>query len=180
MDYQKFNNIHTAAHNGCETLSGGEIRQKRGDLVEHLIKDLWESMGENYVAKLQQKHIIEFPELNTNLKIGCDVDLYKNNELVCIVECKAYIDKCFLERAIVDFRYLRQVTPVPTVVVGLENAIAENTKRILEYVHKDVLTKIFFLVAGNRSSSKPLYNPEFFRPISEEYYEGLVNFLKSL
>lgn len=179
MNYTTFNQIHTDVHTACHNLSGGEIRQTRGDLVETLVADLWQSLGPDHIARTQMKHTIDFGDIGT-LDIGCDVDLYIGNELRGIVECKAYVDKCFLERAIVDFRYLKEATAVPKIVVGLENAIAENTRKILQHVHRDCLDDVFFLVPGKRSSGRPLYKQEFFKPIDESSYDSLVNFFKSI
>ena len=114
------------------------------------------------------------------MNIGCYVALIKDGKLVGIVECKAYLDKCYLERAIVDFKYLSFVTDVPKVVVALENSVAEKTSKILEHINSDKLSGIFYLCVGKRSSSKPLYKKEFFKPIDEGFYSELQTFMETL
>lgn len=176
--YELLNNYHTDTHLNLEFSSGGEQRSARGALVENLVKKAWESNGQNYVAKCQDKHTI--PVGGEELQVGCDVDLYKDGTLVGIVECKAYLDKCYLERAITDFRYLEKLTKVPKFIVSLQDAIAPKTLKILKAVHEDVLAEVFFLVPSKRNSAKPLYKKEFFEPLCKERVAEFSQYLRSL
>ena len=180
LTYEEVNDIHKQGHLGCDDLSGGEIRTKRGSLVENLVKDIWESKGTGFEGRLQQKHRVEFDTGQKDfMDVGCDVDLIKDGELVGIVECKAYLDKCYLERAIFDFGYLKELR-VPKIIVSLENAVNEKTERILKHEHSNHLNGIFYLCEGKRSSAKPLYKEEFFKPIYKQFYLTLQNFLEKL
>lgn len=176
--YELLNNYHTDIHLNLEFSSGGEQRSARGALVENLVKKAWESNGSNYVAKFHVKHSV--PVGGEKLRAGCDVDLYKNETLVGIVECKAYLDKSMLERAITDFRYLQKITKVPKFIVSLQDATDAKTLRILKSIHDDVLAEIFFLIPSKRGSKKPLYKKEFFEPLCKERVAEFSQYLRSL
>jgi hypothetical protein len=97
---------------------------------------------------------------------------------VLFVEAKAYLDSCYYERACHDFKLMKMTHPdVPCIVVSLENSIADNTFAFTNKVFDDVCSKVFFLCAGKRCSTKPLYQQEFQKTIDPE---GLVTYLLSL
>lgn len=178
--YNEINEYHQQHHLELENSSGGQQRGSRGALVEELVKKIWEGLGEGRSAVLQQKHEIYFDSIDMSIKIGCDVDCYKDEELACIVECKAYLDKCYLERAISDFRYLNEVTKVPKIVVTLEDAIAKNTYEILKQLNLDIFDGMYVLCQGKRNSNKPMYKPEYLKPIEPELFNNLINFFKEI
>ena len=106
--YQTINNFHTEQHLGLEHMSGGEIRASRGKLVEEIASMIWEESGKNRTTLRQQKHSYEVNGLKG--KVGCDVDCFEDGVLKCIIECKAYADKCYIDRAATDFRYLHNLS----------------------------------------------------------------------
>ena len=110
-----------------------------------------------------------------------DLDCYKNEELVCIVECKSYLDKPYLERAMTDFGYLEEVTKVPKIVVTLENAINKNTYEFIVHRNQDInFNGMYTLCLGKRSAEKPIYIQEYFKYIDEELFKNLMDFFKRL
>ena len=174
------NKIHKEGHFALANKSGGEIRGARGLLVENLVADCWESLGPEYKVVSQGKHAISFKG-NKLMEIGCDVDCYKNEELVCIVECKSYLDKPYLERAMTDFGYLEEVTKVPKIVVTLENAINKNTYEFIVHRNQDInFNGMYTLCLGKRSAEKPIYIQEYFKYIDEELFKNLMDFFKRL
>jgi len=178
--YNEINELHKKGHNALANASGGVQRNGRGKLVEELVAHIWEGLGEEYETVSQQKHTINFESINKSMNIGCDVDCYKNGELLCIVECKSYCDKCYLERAVSDFRYLNLITKVPKIVVTLEDAIAKNSYEIIKQLHSDIFDGMYILCLGKRSSSRPMYNPQYLKPIDQELFNTLIKFFKKM
>jgi len=178
--YNEINKYHLERHLALENSSGGEIRKARGSLVEELVKSIWEGLGEGHKAVLQQKHEIYFDSIDKSMKVGCDVDCYKDEKLACIVECKAYLEKCYLERAVSDFRYLNETTKVPKIVVALEESIDPNTYEIIKHLHSDVFDGMYILCSGKRNASKPMYKSQYLKPIERELFNNLINFFKEI
>ena len=178
--YQTINDFHTEQHLGLDHMSGGQIRKLRGNLVEEIASMIWKESGKNRTALHQQKHSYEVNGLKA--KVGCDVDCFENGVLKCIIECKAYADKCYIDRAATDFRYLHNLAKVkvPKIVVSLEDSIASNTLAIIKHLNQDILNKVFFLCDGKRNSERPLYIREYFKPINEDKLMNLVTYLRSL
>ena len=186
MLYEKINGIHESVHAQCEGLKGGGIRSVRGGLVERLVKTLWESLSEENTTVEQGKWDYQVVDTDGHIHKGAggvDIDCYKNGELVCVVECKAYLDKCYLERAVVDFEYLQlndTARKAKKIVVSLENSIAAKSLAMIRAMKVNTLSDIFFLCDGKRSSEKPLYKKEFFKPINPDKLNSLVEFFRSL
>ena len=179
--YQIINDFHTEQHLGLDHMSGGQIRKLRGNLVEEIASMIWKESGKNRTALHQQKHSYEVNGLKA--KVGCDVDCFENGVLKCIIECKAYADKCYIDRAATDFRYLHNLAKVkvPKIVVSLEDSVAANALAIIKYLNRDIsFNKVFFLCDGKRNSDRPLYIREYFKPINENKLMNLVTYLRSL
>lgn len=56
-----------------------------------------------------------------------DKHIYINGKLELIIECKTYLDKCYLQRACDDFRLIKKGIdyPIEAWVISLENGISD-------------------------------------------------------
>jgi len=172
--YEKINTIHKVAHSQLEVASGGVTRYKRGALVEGIIQMVWESLG-GTVKK------VKFPCVrgDKTCKMGLDAVLYKDEVIKAHVECKSYLDLCYLERAEWNSREMfeNSITE-PKIILALENSIAETSK---DYVLEgNYIDEIFFLCQGKRSSTRPLYKKESFKDIDTEYFSIFYKYLQNL
>ena len=107
-----------------------------------------------------------------------DRHVYRNGVPVLFIECKAYLDACYYTRACDDFKVMRLRHPhVPCIVVALENSIADSAKAFTDAVSDGVCSQVFYLCEGKRSSTRPLYQREYEKPIS---VEALLAYLQSV
>lgn len=178
--FETINNLHKEAHGYMDASldsskgDGGKIRQTRGELVESIIETMWESFG----GQVKTKDYFAHTNDQGSIQKALDCHLYLSGILVACVECKSYLDLCYLERADWDSRIIKQVIQVPCLVVALENACASDS---LNYVVGEKnIDNIFFLVPGKRSSSKPLYKREYFKEIDATMFDNLYNYMKGL
>lgn len=159
---------------------GGELRAARGDLVEALVKDVCELVAgvewRKGTTDLQTIRVDTFEK-----KHQVDAHVYKDGKLVLVVEAKAYLDSCYYERACHDFTVMRLSHPdVRCIVVALEDSLKEETKKFTDCVFRNVCDKVFFLCDGKRSSSRPLYRPEFRKDLRPEQVKSLLEYLQSV
>ena len=172
--YEKINTVHKKTHGMLEGASGGATRYERGKLVEDIIKTVWESLG-GTVKK------VKFPCVrgNQTCNMGLDAVLYKGGVIKAHVECKSYLDLCYLERAEWNSREMveNSITE-PKLILALENSVAETSR---DYVLEgNYIDEIFFLCQGKRSSTKPIYKKEFFKEIDKEYFTVFYKYLQNL
>lgn len=102
--------------------------------------------------------------------------LYINDIPIIFAECKTYLDKCYLDRANSDLFHLRKINDnIRCIIVSLENAVSTNA----ENYFKDLgnIDKIFYLVDGKRSSKKPVWKKEYYKPINKIVLNNLINYI---
>jgi hypothetical protein len=101
----------------------------------------------------------------------------KDGSIHKIGECKAYLDRCFMERASSDFgRILNGVDNKPTTfIIALEDAVGKDAYNY--YMDEGSIHKVFYLCDGKRNPNKPIWIEEFYKPISESKLIEFVNFI---
>lgn len=138
--------------------SGGLLREFSGKTVEIFVDKTVELLNEKYQINLISKVGSENPfticDLNGNkIKESVDRHIYLNNKLLSCVECKTYLDKCYLQRADSDFSLMKEGNEnFSSCVLSLENSIDENSKEFL--LNRKNVDKLFILFNGKRSSAK--------------------------
>lgn len=165
---------------GAAVLKGGALRAAMGKIVEDFTEYIW-----NEVAK-------EFPTLDSlmirgekspitifgSFKESVDKHCYINGKLVLAVECKTYLDKCYLQRADSDFSLLKENNNFISVIVSLQDSVAQDT--LSYFMTRKNINKVFFLSNIKRCSMPDKHisrNPEW---ILEEKITELVNFIKQI
>jgi hypothetical protein len=180
--FEKYQKMHYDEHsNMAENMSskngeGGAIRGKRGELVELIIENLWKDINPNNFSN-KEKFKIKSVCGNYTIKKALDRNLYKDNQLVAMVECKSYLDEGMLQRAISDSEELNEYN-VPKIVVALENSMKDET--FCYWLSKNKLQNVFFLVDGKRSSSKPLYEKKYLKNLNKAEFIKMYNWMLSL
>lgn len=164
----------------------GEIREAAGNLVEHVLQCIFDEMNKhfpncNIVSKVGSTDFLSKTivykgkrvEFNT---IQVDRHVWANMKRICFIENKTYLDSCYYDRALADFRKIAQSLQqhgkdpanCKYIVFAGQDATKEDTRFIYEadfwndtkHLTKNeagLETKTFFFLKGKRSSSKPLY-----------------------
>ena len=153
-------------YQGEANLSGGENRKYSGETVEtciNLIVDMFRELypmlnievrGASDKIKVFGKNGVAFTEESV------DKHIYINGNLELIIECKTYLDKCYLQRAVDDCRLIRKGVghPIQAWIVSLENAISDMAYNFFMFQDDDIyVNECFFLSDGKRASSRPIY-----------------------
>ena len=155
----------------------GMVRSTMKDSVELLLDLIWtterggESKKNDYVkSKSKNGHILKFQ---------VDRHLY-SNDLRGLGECKAYLDRCFMERASSDFgRIKRGIVQKPkTFILALEDAVG--TTAYNYYMDEGNIDNVFYLCDGKRSPKKPIWRDEFYKPINRKNLEKFVKFIQNI
>ena len=153
-------------YQGEANLSGGENRKYSGETVETCINFIVDMFRELYPTldievrgasdkiKVFGKNGVAFTEESV------DKHIYVNGNLELIIECKTYLDKCYLQRAVDDCRLIRKGVdhPIQAWVVSLENAISDMAYNFFMFQDDDIyVNECFFLSDGKRASKHPIY-----------------------
>lgn len=147
-------------------MTGGQNRAYSGDTVELTVENIINMFKERYPTL-----IIEIRGDNDKIKImgkdgesfteeSVDKHIYINGKLELIIECKTYLDKCYLQRACDDFRLIKKGInyPIEAWVISLENGISNIAYNFFMYQDDDIYTnECFFLSDEKRNSAKPIY-----------------------
>jgi hypothetical protein len=162
-DLQDIMNNWTLQH---ELLSGGQMRQLRGESIEKFVINLINKIG---ITLDQNIHAIKGD--NDKKELRCctddgdiiqqhqvDVHVYRDDKFVATIECKAYLDKCYYTRACDDFALFKKFGyDVDHYVFAFEDSIASDALSFTNFVKDNICKNIFYMVDGKRSSSKPIY-----------------------
>lgn len=138
---------------------GGQMRQKSGDITETLIEMIWNNLAENYpnlnayiYTGTDKPYRIEDYDGNY-IEESVDKHCYINNELVLAIECKSYLDKCYMQRADGDFNLLKSYNKnFDGIIVSIENGIADNSYNF--FLNRKNIDKVYYLATGKRNSAK--------------------------
>ena len=89
-----------------------------------------------------------------NLQV--DLHVYRDEELLFILESKTYLDVCYLKRAVEDFNEIRNIVGnVPAILWSGQNALSDNA---FGYYNECYDFETFYCnVTKKRNSSRPIY-----------------------
>lgn len=143
---------------GASAYSGGELRTAMGGIVEHLTDLIWGELQKKY-PQVDAK-IVPGPTSPLTITDGCgnyitesvDRHCYIDGQLVLAIECKTYLDKCFMQRADSDFHLMKTSNSFDAIIVSLENAIADISYNFFMNQHN--IDQTFFLSDVKRNSAR--------------------------
>lgn len=147
--------------------AGGRIRTKNGHFVEAIVDAIVDHVRDSHgltnVRSVKNDRISIRSASGYEKKHSVDRHIYVGDRLVHVIECKTYLDACYLERAYNDMRYFKKyVDPtVTTTVVALEDNCAESAKAFYADDFDNVIDGIFILMKGKRLSSRPMWMARF-------------------
>jgi hypothetical protein len=166
--------------------TGGKMRGDRGNDIEHFCKNIIQKFSDLYKVNVyavkgsNDKKELSCMYQNQTIKKTHQVDIhiYKNNDFIAVIECKAYLDSCYYVRACDDFKLFKKFGyDVKNYIFTLENSIHEDTKVFTDVITDNICNDIFYMLDGKRTSTKPIYDKKFKKPINKE---KLTYFIKSL
>lgn len=159
--------------------AGGKVRALMGGLVENLAGKIWVTETGGTVKRG------DFTAYNTRgntLRFSVDRHCYcVKDKLRLLVECKSYLDRCYLERADNDFEMIQGVIcnpQVQTAILSLEVALADEALSF--YKGKNNIDRIFFLLDGKRMSDAPIWKSQHRKSINPEKLREFVEYVSSL
>jgi hypothetical protein len=155
----------------------GMVRSTMKDSVELLLDMIWkEELG----GESKRNDFIESKSKNGHvLKFQVDRHLYLD-ELKGLGECKSYLDRCFMERASSDFGRIKVgvVEKPKTFILALEDAIGDSAYNY--YMDEGNIDSVFYLCDGKRNPKKPIWKPEFYKPINKSKLKSFIEFIKQI
>lgn len=142
----------------ASTLSGGPLRQEMGDMVETFTDEIWNFLCEKYphvnaeIRKGPTDPIKIVDKDGNSITESVDRHCYINNKLVLAIECKTYLDKCFMQRADSDFHLMKTSNNFEAIIVAFENAAAENAFNF--FMNQKNINNVYFLADSRRNSAR--------------------------
>lgn len=147
---------------------GGKIRQFSGEIVENVSEMIWNLLSSKYpevnaqiyTGKDKPYKIVD-PDGNY-INESVDKHCYINGKLVLAIECKTYLDKCYMQRADSDFNLLKSYNKdFDAIIISQENAIGDNSFNF--FLNRKNIDKVYYFADGKRNSAKLkriYYNPD--------------------
>ncbi len=165
--------------------SGGQLRSKRGHMVEMIAEITMNALSKRIncksvvECKKGSKDCIEIKSPNGFSKMHqTDRHCYLNNILTLVIECKSYLDSCYYERACMDAKIFKQHdNNISCIVLSLEDSLRYETKNFYDDIFDNCIDSVFYLCEGKRSSSKPIYKKEFKKMLNKDNVSMYVKYL---
>lgn len=161
---------------------GGALRRERGVSTEEVVDIVCHQLRQAEIPIEARKGDGDLQLITVNgVKKEQQVDrhLYVNDQLVCIIECKTYLDSCMYDRACTDFRTMRLRYPgVKTIVLALENNVSDAAVTFTN-ARDGGCDHIVYLCKGKRRSDRPMYRSQFRKVIERDALQTLVDLLIS-
>ena len=174
----------------ANTCSGGEMRTMRGSDIERFVRTTINEIGKllniDLIARCgnddKKDLVINLPNKKKIInKHQIDVHIYLNGVFVAVIECKAYLDKCYYIRACDNFKMFKKFDyNVKNYIFALENSIKEDTKLFTDFVNEYICDDIFYLCDGKRNSYKPIYDIKHKKPINKNELTKFIDLILDL
>lgn len=174
----------TMNEEGCK---GGKMRGTRGEDIETFVRSLIHKIGTTFQKNIyarkgtDDKKLCSIKDTNIKKDHQVDVHIYVNHQFVAVIECKAYLDSCYYVRACDDFKLFKKFEyHVKHYIFTLENSLDEDTRIFTDYVNDNICDKIFYILDGKRSSSKPIYDKKFQKNINPLHLNTFIDTIYEL
>jgi len=168
---------------------GGKMRELRGSSIETFVMNTINNIGKLYNVDFiaicgdndKKDLVINLPDgkqLHKNHQV--DIHIYKNKQFIAVIECKAYLDSCYYERACSDFAYFKKFGyNIRKIIFTFENSISYETKTFIDHMNERVCDDVFCIFDGKRTSGKPIYDIKHKKKINitklTEYIDAMIS-----
>lgn len=166
--------------------TAGMIRQMKGDLVEDVVHHIWDSVlklykGEDINAKIisgkEDKKLLISKSKRGEYYHSQDLHFYLNKSFILSIETKSYTESAMYKRVCEDARLLKKYVNPKLVCILVELECARDPKsQIFMDEEYGTIHKIFTLVQGGRSSTKPIHKNEFRKNLDSNALRGMIVF----
>lgn len=173
-----------------ESYTGGKMREDRGDSIEELVRKTIDKIAsETHVNLTCKKGSSDKKILTLTSPDGTiltdehqvDVHVYLNGKLIAVIECKAYLDSCYYVRACSDFNKFKKFGyNVKTLIFALEDGISKDKKMFTDHLTDNACDRIFYILDGKRSSSKPIYDRRYLKTPNHDKIIDFINYILDL
>lgn len=210
--------IEQKANEDTERAFGGTIRAGKGLMVENITKLLlevaWEELGgsperinfkketkklpikKEYVDKIEDPNVKNYMLENLDkyfYTLKADVHCNIDNNLVIVVECKAYTENAMIKRILVDFSLMKHGWKnLNCFLLQLESQLggdySEINKDIIYgsnsthtlFSYFDVKIEILTLLEGERKVDKAIHKSEYYKELKEEHLRKVIDKFKNV
>lgn len=194
LDYVRNELIETieswrTTHDSAD-FTGGQMRGDRGTSIEDLVmKTINKIAGELHIKLTCKKGSLDKKILTLPLPNGTnlikehqvDVHVYLNDTFIAVIECKAYLDSCYYDRACSDFHKFKKFGyNVKTLIFALEDSINQDTKIFTDVLTDNACDKVFYVLDGKRSSNKPVYDKRYFKTPNDDKIMKFIDYIFEL
>lgn len=139
--------------------NGGKIRDLSGKITETITEMIWNFLAANHPEVKAEIFVgdtrpyrIEDEDGNF-IEESVDRHCYINDKLVLAIECKTYLDKCYMQRADGDFNLMKSYNKdFDGIIISIENSIADNSYNF--FMNRKNIDKVYYLAIGKRNSAK--------------------------
>ena len=139
--------------------NGGKIRDLSKQTTETMTEIIWNSLAQNYPEVkanifVGEEHPYRIEDEDGNfIEESVDRHCYINDKLVLAIECKTYLDKCYMQRADGDFNLMKSYNKdFDGIIISIENSIADNSYNF--FLNRKNIDKVYYLATGKRNSAK--------------------------
>ena len=170
-EIRPINSLRESAGQGAVRGAVGQLYQ---DIAEKLILDVDPSL----TCKHNDYFTLHAPSGRYSIdKLQVDLHVYRDDVLLFILESKTYLDKCYLVRALEDFRDIRSIKGnIPAIVWAGQNAVNENTFGYYNEVND--FETFFCNVTKQRNANMPVF--ETCDPLDEQTIEEFKNYVRTI
>lgn len=160
---------------------GGVLRYFSGVTCESLVTNIWNDVSRHYtnvnatILKGDEVPIIIDDGNGGVVRESVDQHGFINGQLVLAIECKTYLDKCYMQRADSDFALMKQANlpKYATWIVSIEDSISTTAYDF--FMHRGNIDNVFYLADGKRNSAKNKRIYENPQRIQRTLIQELVN-----
>lgn len=139
--------------------NGGKIRDLSGEITETITEMIWNLLAKNHPEVkaeifIGDTHPYRIEDKDGNfIEESVDRHCYINGNLVLAIECKTYLDKCYMQRADGDFNLMKSYNKnFDGIIISVENSIADNSYNF--FMNRKNIDKVYYLAIGKRNSAK--------------------------
>jgi hypothetical protein len=170
-----------------DKITGGKMRGDRGEYIEKYVKNVINMFEKEYCINVKairgsdDKKELKIPETEIKKDHQVDIHIYKNDEFIAVIECKAYLDSCYYVRTCDDFKLFKKFGyNLKKYIFTLEDSMKDETKLFINYETDNICDDIFYMLDGKRCSSKPIYEKKYKKPINKEKLSYFIKSLKKI
>lgn len=165
---------------GFHNKGGGQARAESGKTFETTFEAIAKIQNADPVVGKKDLLKVKCGEFTKSLQV--DRHVWKNNKRHSFVECKTYLDSCYLQRAFLNFLEIHKCmglhADIKYAIFAGQNSVNKDTMGYYVALFKQITNKtmhLFFVNEGKRASTKSIAEYQF--PLVREGVEAVYEFL---